>query len=664
MDLSQIPTAQLQQIIAANQPKAAPKADLSQIPTDVLQKMIASNQPAAPQTAATPQAPEVPATAQSILGNINQEATTEANTKEAMQPTVAAATGVTTGIMDTGKQMGTLASTILGKGFDAVKPALASVVGPSAIQTVSDTASNATGAISNAYNQGEQLLTGSDDDLKAQAAYPKTFGGAATVANIGAQTALLNPAASKLTGLISPALKEALPLATSPALTGAINQGIVGGTIGAIQNPNHPLIGALVGSALGGSVGGLSGAVGEQVNRAGKVISDTVDDMLASGKDPSSLESIEAISNQVNTGGPVIKKYDIGQAVKAKVNDSLSEMRPNDFVPGTSPISTMLARTEENAPLVKAQNDNNYAPIDTNTQTFKPTSFQTALTEQTPNLPKIGMPKELIQGDDLTINQMLSNRKMIDGTIQQAKNQFAGGKIPQSAINPYYLMRTALNNDIHTAADSVPYKNPTAPKVKTLGDQLSMAEKYNQEQVKPFQTLDKNGGYVDNPKATTAAMQQIATQLQARRPNFVKIQNASTILGPEGKKMMAWGVVENAFNKATTISGEFKPETLQSNLTRIRGSGLLDTIFDEQDKQAVLGISRALEGATKNVPGPASKAGWIATNIQSLSQSRSGLSLLRYLGNPSVPAQQRNAMIKQLITGILVHATSPATNRK
>lgn len=245
-----------------------------------------------------------------------------------------------------------------------------------------------------------------------------------------------------------------------------------------------------------------------------------------------------------------------------------------------------------------------------------------------------------------TLNEMLSYRRTLDGTIRQAQALEANGKITHEQTLPYYQIRQALNQDIHQSADSIGLK-----------DELANAEQYHQTSVAPFKLIDKQGNIVDNPTAENKIWTTLSAQLQARRPNFTMIRQNASRLGPDGKELLAWGMIENALNRATALEGKFKGDTMQSVLTRLNASGLLDELGTQTQKDVALGASKALEAADRVKPA-APDTGVIGRYVQTLTHSRPGIALLRRIGSPSTRAQSARSLLQQLLTGMLSHAAA------
>lgn len=493
-------------------------------------------------------------------------------------------------------------------------------------------------------------------EQEARRQNPITSGVAETVGAVGTQIAGLNSPLNGATKAISPILESVPGLAKNPIISNAVSQGTLGAGIGAASNPEDPVKGALMGGAAGAAFGGLSGASGESFRTSGKIIADTRADLAQSGKDLYSLPSLRVQQANLKDEGQIFRSYEEKLQTRAAVDEQMAKLRPSSYTPGTSPISLIANKTIENAPIAKAQNTANYAPIDSNTNTFEPKNYKAILSQEQDNLPKIGLPKDAKGNSTLqenpTLGDMLQYRQQLDGSIKQAQAQAANGKIRQDAVLPYYKLRAAINQDIHESADSIPYQNLSDPAIKSLGDQLIKAEDFHNTNVKPFQLIDKRGNIQDNPKAENAVWNNISAQLQARRPNFQKIMENADRLGPDGKELLGWGVQENAFNKATAESGEYKPDTHQSMLTRIKASGLGEKIYTPEQKAVAKATSDIITAGSK-VKAKAAEQGKIGQSLNFLTKSRAGIELLRQIGNPSTSAQAARNMIQQLVTGIL-----------
>lgn len=654
LDYSQIPTDQLQAMVQASSapaqsqpaPQAAPTqgaVDYSKIPTDQLQAMVQTSQ-----NPAQPAAQVIPTTATGVTQQADTQANLQASHGGLLGEAEAGVKGFAENAISTAQGFGKLANTILSNTVGKVVP-----------DSANKFAGNVSGAVNATMKQTQNAVANNPELMKAEIANPKSYGTGAALGAVGANVAIGggvgNAAAKGVAKALLPGLLE-----KSPTIANALSQSAVGATAGAASDPSNPIKGAVIGGTLGGVFGGIGGNAGENVRVAGKVISDTTESLLKSGNDPTTLSSVRILQKNLADEGLEYRQYDLKQAAKAAVDEQLAQLRPTSYVPGTSPIKTIADKIQSNYPKVAATNKANYAPIDSNTQTFAASNYNKTLNDVKDALPKIGLPvrpQTTVSIDPVsgvksevtnnvttlppqaTLGQMLEHRQLLDGTIAQAQKQELAGKIPHSAVAPYYQLRQSLNQDIHDSANSV-----------GLGDQLNKAETYNNQYVQPFKKFTKAGVQITNPKAETRIWQSISSELQARRPNFETIRQNAAMLGPDGKELVGWGLQENAFNKATTLSGEYNPNMHQSALTRMNATGLLDEVSTPVQKSVARATSDILEESTKVKTGAPQQSGVIMKAVNSMRYSRPGIELLRVIGNPSTSAQVKRTLIQNIIT--------------
>lgn len=575
-----------------------------------------------------------------------------------------AALGLGSGIAEGAHSVGQLASNVISSGIHYILP--------KSIQGAANKALSTEEGIGNSViNAAKDLFTPQTPFEKQAIAENPNVNNIANVAgDIGAQGAALEAPLNLATKVVSPVVSKLAPgLASAPVAQGAVTQGVIGAGVGAASNPDDPIRGAAMGGALGGALGGIGGAIGEHINTAGKVIDETIQDMHEAGQDPNSLTSLRVIQNNLKNEGLEYRNYDLKQEVKATVNDQLAAMRPDGYQPGDSPSKIMTQQVIDNIPKAVAQNRANYDPIDTNTQQFAPTNFQQALEANkddlpvslpknplvknlTPNLQTAdGQPHPMALTQNPTLNDMLSYRGQLDSTISQVKAQIRGGQLAKTDIGPYYDIRKALNTDIHTNAASIPYQNPANPAVKTLEDQLNVAEQYHHTNIEPFQSINKDGSLTVNPQMVNKVMSDVSTQLQARKPNYVKLADSASRLGDAGKSQLGWGLLENAFNRATTAEGGFNPSAMQSALTRMKASGVLQQLGGDELEHTAIGMSKALE-AVARTKASAPQVGIVATQLQKLTHSRIGIGILRRIGQPDTSTRASATLLGSLFKSL------------
>lgn len=642
----------------------------------LLAQLNATAQPAAhaSDTAAPASSLGEKVTDPSVLAQLNGTSSDAGNpvlqaAGKAAEYPIAAVQGIKLGALDSAQEVGTLAKNILSGTVGKLLPKsvddAASKLGDIAAQKLADikqgVASNEVVGSSNPVGQGTSLVE--------QHPVVSSIGQAA--GNVAGQLALTGAPIGAATDVVAPAIKAIAPgLAGSPAAVGAATQATLGAGVGAATDPNNPLSGALKGAIAGGTLGAVGGNLGEAVKESGNIIHSTLEDLVASGQNPYNLKSLLTIQKNLADRGAIYREFETKQEALAATNDLMDTIRPNGYVPGTSPIKLIADKILTNAPEAEATNAANYAPINESTATVPLTNYKTMMDNVNTNFNKVPLPSKNLKETSInpdtgevkvttspvaalpeapTLNEALAYRKQLDSTITQAQMKAAHGEISNQDVLPYYQVRQALNQDIHAAADSIPYSDPANPDIKTLGDQLSKAETFNRTNVQPFKLIDKQGNIVDNPTAEAKIWTRISAELQARRPNFNNIRANAAMLGPNGKELVGWGMLENAVNKATNAAGEFTPSKVDEAITRMKATGLLAEVGTQGQNDVATGLSTIISAAAKAKPGAATQS-FVGQKIAALTHSRAGIGILKRIGSPDINAQTTRDLLQKVST--------------
>ena len=287
-DLSQIPTEQLQAMLASqtappaappagNQPPQSPVAttspapnptvvppitaptmDLSKIPTDQLQRMLDKQISAAPTTLPSKLAAGTTSMVKGALEGIGQ--------------TVAAPVNLASSAIQEGLQLA----------------AKAGLVPDSMAQGFKSGAANVRQGMKTAGNAVENFIVPSDTvGSAAQQENPQISKYGNVVGNMVGSAATAGGMVGKL-----------LP-AASPVLSGAATQGAQGLLMGASANPESPWKGATIGAGIGGAGGAISG----YATRASQIINDKIDDAERIGVPAMSEAGLKSIKGAFDSGG-------------------------------------------------------------------------------------------------------------------------------------------------------------------------------------------------------------------------------------------------------------------------------------------------------------------------------------------------------------------------
>ncbi len=615
MDLSQLSDAQLQQMAGQSPQQAAP--DLSKLTDAQLQGML-------PKEAPKEDAP--------VLNRIN-----------------AIGAGAVGGAIEGAESLGGMANTIL-------KNTLGRIMPDSVNQLAGDVSDKIKGALEsqNPINNPTQV------QAEGMSTHPELTGLAATAANLGTQGMALNAPLGMAGKALQGGIEATIPgAAASPVLTQALTQGTIGAGAGAVMNPEHPFKGALLGAGLGTITGAAGGVIAEQGKRVASIVARTVDDMVASGKDPMALPNIEEIHASVMKGGAELTKYDTQRMVHAQLNEALEQMRPPEWSPNEDMAKTISKSILNNYPVVKAQAKAEFSPIDSDTTQMQTPKFDEVLANVKDKLHEnFPLPDDLkIQGQD-TMHDLLETQSKLDDIIGSANRQTGTstpGSITKRGITPYIQLRSAINDDIHAQAAQIPYTNPTNPNVQNLSDQLHVANDFSNQYIKPFQTLDKNG----NPQTNIAAGEKIwgivAKQIMSpRAANPALLTRTLNMLPQEGKSAMVYSALEIAMKKATSGEGadlEFNPNTFLSVTKRLDALGFFQHAATEDQIKMVHGLQTIITTAARNAPA-GKLTGVVANAVGKLTQYRGGVKLLQSIGDKLTPPSIANKMTQQIVDGI------------
>lgn len=629
---------------------------------------------------------------------------------------VAAGTGAMIGSVEGIHAMGTLADTVLRNTMGRIVP-----------QSWDDVAGNMATSAGMALNDVTNTLRTTPGISEARAQFPATSQLTEDVASLGSQIATGNIVARPLQA-IGGALKYAAPglakgaaavgnavdagfakvlpsIANSPAAMGAVKQGIIGGTINAAGNPDDPLSAFGQGAMIGGGIGAVSGELGRQTTHLSHVLNDTFEDMKATGENPYSIAGQAKLVDAAKSGGVELRKFEADKFAMDKAEEEFDAYRKNaGMPPDQHPMNWVANGMENNLIANRAQNLKNYDPINTSTVPAPATGYNNYMINNAHLWPKqISLPQNTILASaadrepmlnpntgnyetyentsnktviptinqPVPVNQLLDYRKQLDAKVKQATGLIKLNQMTKADALPIMEARKALDMDIDNTLATIPYKNPQAPQVQNLKDQLQVAEDFNNEHVQPFKLVDKAGAYMQDPKTVpqVLAQQQVKDKilsiagsvLNSQRPNFSKFNQVATMLGPEGKEKLTNAMIDRMFELSKTPAEEGsqinKLTTLNSYLTQFHGKGILSNLATPEQQQMTKGISTILTAASKT-PTKAIEQGMLGKGLNLLTKSTQGITLLRKIGSTNTLPAMTKSLIKNTLTG-LMNYTAP-----
>lgn len=534
-------------------------------------------------------------------------------------------------------QLGTLGKTVI-----------ANTIGRLADQETKNIANKAANYIQDKFGAAKSFLA-DDPSMKADvAANPTTSSIAGGVGYLGASAAGAQAIAKPLEAGGAALSKGSI--LNSAAGAGALSGATQGAVMGGAANEANPVQGALTGVALGGAIGGVAGAASNYLKNTAAGINKVVDDAADNGLDMQSPQVLQAAKDAVKNQGTDVAKLNFKQQFNDAVNKKLDEIRPQTFVPNTSPAAFMADKVENNFKDVIATKNALYAPINADATPQVANNFNSLVDQLKSDLPKsIGLPTKALP-ENPTLQNMLNYRQTLRAKLDQAETSAQAGNLSREDAKPYIQLMNGLQTDIKAAAQK-----------SGLGDQLAKAEQHYQENVLPFQVYGDATQDLNNE-----AFQKFSTQLKSPRPNLPLINNLAKTVGPEGRDLMGWAKLETNYNRSLSFQGtRFDPTKFDSALTKDRISGLADKIYSPEHLAAIKGIT-AINRAGKDIISaikPATETPLTALNapgkiVQGLLTSRPGMKLLSLIGTNSGNRGFVTSTVQDLLKSAAINTTA------
>lgn len=424
----------------------------------------------------------------------------------------------------------------------------------------------------------------------------------------------------------------------SPVITGGAEQGAVGAIQGAAMQPDARGIGAVTGGVLGASLGGVGGVIGANVKRAASELTPELARMKSLGFDINSPEALARARQELASRGEGALKSSIESKVVDQAQNEIKKIRPEStYIPDKSPNQIIVdkqaqqfqvaqqAKREAYAPLTEAPGLQNTAPIKTQTN---------SLTKQGQKLLPDSLPQQA------TFANLQDYRQALDGSIKSAKMAAKNGNLNNKDLNRLYSLRNEVTNSMEQVAGR-----------QGLGDQFANAEEIYKTQYLPFRTFSKSGK-VQSDDEIDATWQKVNSLMQSSNPNPKQLRDLMSTMGDEGKDVVGWAMLQNAFNRAN-VGGKISLDSFNNSVNKFRVNGLDSVIAKPDYKDAVKGINRLVnDGRTAaNIKTNRLYIPIISPVIEHLMQTATGIKLLVKLGSATKSATGYRESIQALVTG-------------
>lgn len=541
----------------------------------------------------------------------------------------AAAMGLATGALEGIDKMGGLAYNILKYNAPA--------------KAVADVGSKIARPVMNYLK--DTMSPQSDFERQAVSENPHLYAAGATLGDVGIQTGTTAIASAPVTTALNKGLSYAVPmLGKSPVISGSINQGVQGAVLGAANDPEDPLRGAKVGATLGAALGGIGGIVGPKLSRSGDVQEFEQANARQAGIDPYSYEGVTRTKNALKTNGADFAKYTVGRQVTEGADEAISKIAPV-LKDGEMPAETLTRFASTNFKDVRAKLKAGFTPIENIKEQFEPINFlktkETLGSDVLKKLPDTTLPNLA------TPNDMWQYRQALDDNIRVLSRKAKESVLASKQVRTLTETRNALTEDLLAATNKVGLK-----------DQFLKSEEIYRNEFLPYSVFktDLKGNELTD-KAMNDMMTKFNKFTQAKaNMNINDINDITKTLGPEGKKVMGWALLQKALLDTSDAKGIVNAKTLYSKVRKYDNMGIFNKLGGEELKTTVNGIRRIADGADEMVrqgtPIDAINSVW--SKLPSFLGSAVGRGLLKTIGSSKTPQTQWRNMIGQVIFGTLV----------
>lgn len=551
-----------------------------------------------------PQASSLPPAAQVVEKGLNPENVADAMTFAPISKAAAFGAGAARGAMNVGLELGDLAADIL-KNFDATKGAGDKLKGlvksgqeynqPGAMEALSPIGSG----LGNAVGYGAGYMLGPQKLIR---------GGEAALSTI-------------------PELK-ALGQAMPNTVTGGLREMLSGGITGAAIQPENRITGALTGGIIGGATGAVGGATSAGFQQGQKDMAPMFNTAGRLDFDLSSPQAIASARKELADRGAGQLRQDIQDRAVSKAEQQIATIKPESVtIPQKSPSRLLAARAAKNFPEVEARMQAAYAPLDESGVTVATTPIKT--TKRITNyLPEKALPK------NATFSQLQQYRQELDISIRAAKSQLSPKEIGL----------------LKSRRDEITSKLEEVSEKAGLGQNFTTAEDIYKNEYRPFLTFSSTGK-VNTRQATDETWSEINTLLNQKNPEPKKLRALIKVLGDEGKDLVGWAGLQNAFSQAK-IGNEVSLQTFQRNVNKLSASGLDSIIAKPEYRKTVNGITNIIQDgkAASKIKTNRVYIPIITPVVEHLMETEAGIKLLMKLGGSDRKSKAYRQAIQQLVT--------------
>lgn len=490
-----------------------------------------------------------------------------------------------------------------------------------------------------AYTRLKESVADNPIDIQAQQQHPIASAVGSGTGYVGGMIASGAPISKAGDAIVGGALSKVAPtIMSSPIVGGAVNQGVQGAVLGAAANPDNPMAGAVSGLGVGAVLGGVGGALGAKLKRSGDVVDFEVDNITKAGENPNSVASIGRIQKSLKDNGIDMSKNQIQERISSRIQEKIASIDPEQNL-NIMP-SERLANLGKDAQ-VKATTEFNIqkTPLVNSTEKFQPSN----LVAIKPGKSTIKLPDNLPA--QASFDEMWTYRQKLDNRLTSAYKRLRKGDEVLENIEPIQDIRNAVTKDLAEAADKLGLKSNWDKLNDIYQTQILPAKAFKTKSGKLISELD-----VDNATTTLNRL------MKAKNLDFDQIKKVAQSLGEDGKKLTGQAMLQRMYQDSMSDkTGIIIPKTFHSQLRKAKSLGIEDGIWDQETKDAAMGIRAIIDGAdeTLKIGSPPDAAKLFSDRIPSLLGSRPGIQLLKMIGSSKTPQTKARAIIQNILTGTL-----------
>lgn len=613
MDLSSLSDDQLKQLASSYQQQpSAPTSNLSEMSDDELRNLAKTAKPST-----------------GMLGKVD-----------------AAALGFSKSTAENVGALGSLANNILKFTTKALPDSIGSNIRES-LDYAGSLGQKGVNAVTNYFSPT------TDFELQAVRENPKLYGASAAAGAVGTQLAGLAKPMGAATNVIDQGLTKMAPsLASQPMVRGALNQGAQAFGLGAVNNPDDPLMGGLKQVPLGMALGAFGGAIDQKLQRAGDTLEFEKQNAIQAGMNPNSYEAVARQKNQLKAGGIDYAKNVVGKQITDDIQRVVDEVAPV-VKDGELPGQTMARLAAERYPAIKASVEADFLPLNQSTAKFTPSNAMEAFKTVTPKSVKL-LPDTKLK-TNATFKDLWDYRKELDEYIRPlATKAKKGSVIATKQLKELVNVRNGVTKDMEEAASSM-----------GMGEQFSRGIQNYVDNLLPYNVFktDIKGAQLSQ-KAMDDMMTKFNKFTQSKMPNIADVRKIASTVGENGQEAFGWAILQKALLDAKDAKGIVNAKTAYTRIRKYYNMGVFRILGGSKLSKAVNGVKAIADGADEmlKLGKTPSVVDDVIKQVPSLLGSLPGRKLLEVIGGSSITNTQRRKMIGDLISGTLIINKSQKEN--